>query len=308
MAHISFKRIMKSGMQHVWRNGTVTFASILVTTVTLLVIAMLLFVNAILGFSLNQISEKVDVNIYFYPNAEESVILDVKGELEDLDEVSEVTYISRDDALEQFRERHKDDRLTLQALEELGDNPLGASLNIRTFEPSQYDDVAAFLAPDGGLSGTTQSMIEKINYHQNQRVIERVNSLLNTIERLGLVITIIFIALSVIITVNTLRLAIYASREEISVMQLVGADRGFVQGPFYVAGATYGLISAALTIIILYPLTSWMARQTTDFFGGLSVFDYYIVNFAWMILIILAAGVVIGIIASALAVRGYLRK
>lgn len=302
------RRIIRSGMQHVWRNSTVTIASILVTTVTLLVISMIVFTNGILSYTLDQMAEKVDVNIYFYPNAPEEVIFDVRNQLEDLSEVVSVEYVSRTDALEIFRERHADDLLTLQALEELGENPLGASLNVTAHEPSQYDGVAAFLAPDGELAPTTQSLIETVNFHENKMVIDRISHVMDTVSRLGLIVAVIFIALSVIITINTVRLAIYGSREEISAMQMIGANRSFVQGPFYVAGIFYGLVSAILTIIILYPVTAWIAKQTTSFFGGLNVFDYYISNFVWLIIIVLAAGVVIGGIASSLSVRTYLRR
>ncbi len=307
-SNLFFQRIVRSGMHHVWRNSTVTFSSILVMTITLLIIALLVFSNAILSYSIERISQKVDVNIYFLPNAPEEVITEVRTTLEDLPEVASVEYVTRDEALTLFQERHQDDRLTMQALEELGGNPFGASLNVRAHDPSQYSAVAKFLEPDGGLSGNAQSMIEKVNFYQNQLVISRISHLMTTIQHLGLIFSIVFIALSVIITVNTVRLAIYSAREEISVMQMIGADSSFVQGPFFVAGIFYGLIASVISIIILYPVTSWIARQTTSFFGGLSVFDYYISNFIWLILIILAVGIIMGIISSALAVRSYMKS
>jgi cell division transport system permease protein len=301
------QRMIRSGMQQVWRNPTVTVASLLVTTVTLCIIAMLVFSNAVLSFSLDEMAKRVDVNVYFLPNAPEEVVLDAQQRLESLPEIASVEYVSREDALVIFRERHNDDQLTLQALEELGENPLGASLNIRAHTPDQYQVIADFLEPDGGLPGTVQSMIEQVNYHQNALVIKRIHHLMDTVQRMGLVLSLVFIILSLLITINTIRLAIYSSREEISVMQMIGAERTFVQGPFYVAGIFYGLVSSAITIVLLYPLTSWIAQQTTAFFGGLSLFDYYISNFVWLIIMITAIGVVMSVIASAVAVRSYLR-
>ena len=301
-------RIFKSAWQHITRNGTVTFAAVFVLSVTLLIIALLIFTQSVLSFSLEQVAQKVDVNVYFLPNAPEEVVLDVQEQLLALEEVSSVEYVSREDALDAFRERHENDSLTLQALEELGENPLGSSLNIRAFEPSQYEQVAEFISITGPLPTTTQALVEKVNYYQNERIIERVRQAMGSVRRLGMILSIVFGVLSILITFNTLRLAMYASREEISIMQMVGARRRFVQGPLYMAGMLYGLFAAIFTIIVLYPLTSWMAGQTSAFFGGFNVFDYYVSNFALLSLSLVAAGIILGVISSALALWMYLDK
>lgn len=304
----NIQRIFKSAWQHIARNGTVTFASVLVLTVTLLIIALLIFTQSVLSFSLEQVAQKVDVNVYFLPNAPEEVVLDVQKQLEDLDEVAAVEYVSRDAALENFRLRHQNDSLTLQALQELGQNPLGSALNIRAYEPSQYEQVAEFLSLNGPLPATTQSLIEKVNYYQNERIIERVRQAMGSVRRLGVILSVVFGILSILITFNTLRLAMYASREEISIMQMVGARRRFVQGPMYMAGLLYGLIAGLISIIILYPLTLWMSGQTSSFFGGFNVFDYFVSNFALLASVLLAIGVILGVLASGLALWMYLDK
>lgn len=290
------------------RNGTVTFASVFVLTVTLLIIALLIFTQSVLSFSLEQVAQKVDVNVYFLPNAPEEVVLDVQDQLLNLEQVASVEYVSRDAALESFRERHANDSLTLQALEELGENPLGSALNIRAHEPSQYEDVAEFLSLSGPLPTTTQALIEKVNYYQNERIIERVRHAMGSVRRLGMILSVVFGILSILITFNTLRLAMYASREEISIMQMVGARRRFVQGPLYFAGMLYGVFAAIISIIILYPLTSWMAGQTSVFFGGFNIFDFFISNFLLLAVVLLAIGIILGVLSSALALWMYLDK
>ncbi|MCB9808923.1 hypothetical protein H6776_00825 [Candidatus Nomurabacteria bacterium] len=302
------QRIFKSAWQHMTRNGTVTFASVFVLTVTLLIIALLIFTQSVLSFSLEQVAQKVDVNVYFLPNAPEEVVLDVQDQLLNLEQVASVEYVSRDAALESFRERHANDSLTLQALEELGENPLGSALNIRAHEPSQYEDVAEFLSLSGPLPTTTQALIEKVNYYQNERIIERVRHAMGSVRRLGMILSVVFGILSILITFNTLRLAMYASREEISIMQMVGARRRFVQGPLYFAGMLYGVFAAIISIIILYPLTSWMAGQTSVFFGGFNIFDFFISNFLLLAVVLLAIGIILGVLSSALALWMYLDK
>jgi len=115
------------------------------------------------------------------------------------------------------------------------------------------------------------------------------------------------IIISILITFNTLRLVIYMSREEISVMRLVGASTMYIRGPFFVAGAIYGFISAILTLIIFYPITIWLGGATQSFFVGFNIFSYYTSHFGEIFLIIVGSGVIIGSISSYLAVCKYLK-
>ena len=147
MFWVNTKRIIRTGLLSFWRNAFVSLASVLVLTVTLFVIGSLVFNNALLQSSLDELKSKVDVNVYFVTSASESDVLALKKNLEAFPEVAEVSYVSREQALEDFRKRHENDERTLQALEELADNPLGAVLNVKTKEPSQYENLIRRLAP-----------------------------------------------------------------------------------------------------------------------------------------------------------------
>ena len=173
---------------------------------------------------------------------------------------------------------------------------------------SQYERVAELLTPGGGLPTSTYNLIEDANYYQNAQVIDRVKEAMGSIRRLGTILSLIFGILSVLITFNTLRLAMYASREELSIMQMVGARRRFIQGPLYIAGLLYGVFAAVIALIILYPLSSWIAGGTTNFFAGFSVFDFFVSNFLWLALMLVATGGVIGVVSSALTSWLYLKK
>lgn len=304
----NFKRIIKSGFVNFWRNSFVSLSSILVMTVTLFVLGSIIFIGATLDAALEQIRSKVDVNVYFVTSAEEGDILALRTRLEELPEVSEVEYVSRDVALERFRARHEDDQLTLQALEELGDNPLGANLNIRAKETSQYEGIAKFLENEAALTaGGESSIIDSINFFQNRVAIEKLTSIIDSAERFGLIVTIVLALATILITFNTVRLAIYTAREEISVMRLVGAANSYIRGPFVFEGIMYGFIAGILTLVLFYPFTIWLAPVTENFFGNINVFDYYVSNFIQMFLIIVGTGVVLGSVSSYLAVRRYLK-
>ena len=304
---IHLKRIIKSGYHNFVRSGFTSIASILIMTITLFVITSLIFVQAGLNASLNDIKNKVDVTIYFIPSADEGQIMDIKSVLEKLPEIKSISYTSASDAIETFKEKHANDYLTLQALNELSDNPLGASLNIKAQDPSQYESISNYFDSNDALSKGSLTIIDKIDYHQNKVVIDRLNSIISGARKLGFAVSLVLVLISIIITFNTIRIIIYMSREEISVMKLVGAGNKYVQGPFIVSGVLVGLSAAILTVIIFVPVSIWMGNQLTDFIG-INLFTYYKTNFIQLFIIIVGSGVILGGISSSFAIARYLRK
>ena len=143
---LNIKRVGRYGLIGFIRNGFISLSAILIMAITLFVIATLVIGGAALNVTLTQLTEKVDVNVYFTTAAPEEKILELKKMLEALPEVASVAYINREQALVEFRERHKNDQLTLQALDELSDNPLGATLSVRAKETAQYESIAKFLS------------------------------------------------------------------------------------------------------------------------------------------------------------------
>ncbi|MBX2866631.1 ABC transporter permease [Candidatus Kaiserbacteria bacterium] len=303
---VDFKRIVRSGFIGFWRNAYVSFASIFVMTITLFVIGSAIFMSQLLDASLTSLREKVDVNVYLVTSALEEDVARLKTSLEALSDVAEVNYTSRAEALEQFRLRHENDELTLQALDELGENPLGASLSIRATDPSRYESIAEFLETQQAKESPDAPVIDRINFSQNKVAIDKLTSIIGAVEQTGYVASIILVIVTVLITLNTIRLAIFTTREEISVMRLVGAGNMFIRGPFVFQGVMYGLIAGVLTLLILYPIVLWLGPATETFFG-ISVFHYYVTEFGTIFLIIVGSGVVLGALSSMLAIARYLK-
>lgn len=307
MFFIKAKRIIVSGYRSFKRSGFTSFSSIFIMTITLFFITSLVFVQAALNSSLSDIKEKVDVTVYFVPGTSESSILEVEKILNNLPEISEVSYTSEKQALLDFRERHSNDYLTLQALDELDENPLGASLNIRAKDPSQYESIAKYFESDGTLSTEDLTIIDKVDYNQNKVVIDRLTAIINGAQKLGFVLSFILILISILITFNTIRLIIYMSRDEIGVMKLVGAGSRYIRGPFIVSGAIVGACSALFTIILFIPVSFWLGKEVTDFIG-INLFTYYKSNFLQLFIIMLGSGISIGVISSIFAVHKHLKK
>ncbi len=307
MLFTHIKRIIKFGYFNFTRRSFTSVASILVMTITLFFITSLIFVQASLNASLNDLKEKVDVTVYFVPGANEYSIKDIELSLDKLPEIKDITYTSQENALINFKEKHANDYLTLQALDELDNNPLGASLNIRAQDPSQYESIVKYFQEGDSISKKEFSIIDKIDYHQNKVVIDKLSSIIAGSHKLGYIISLLFIIISIIITYNTTRLIIFMSKEEIEVMRLVGSGVKYIQGPFIVSGILVGVTASLLTIILFIPISIWLGNQMTNFLG-INLYTYYISNFVQLFIIMLSSGIILGGISSFLAVARYLRK
>lgn len=301
------KRIIKAGFINFKRGGSVSLAAVLQMVNTLAVIVTIILLQAVLYSSLNIIKDKVDVTIYFIVGAPEDKIMLLKESLSKLPEVANVSYTNAEDNLKNFRELHANDYPTIAALDEIGTNPLGAYLNVKAKEVSQYESIANFMKSDNALVLGTASIINKVNYHQNKLVIDRLNAIISGGQKLGFLLTLYLIISSIIITFNTIRLTIFISKEEIGVMRLVGASKMRVRGPFMIEGAIYGTVATIITLILFYPATAWLGRNMAGFLG-LNIYDYYVSNFFQIFAIILLSGIILGVISSFLAVRKYLNK
>lgn len=266
-----------------------------------------LLITAFLGTALRDLQDKIDINIYVDAKATEVSILNLKKQIETLPEVKTVTYISREQALEEFRKRHEDDHRIIQSLDEIGDNPLPATLTVKAREPSQYEGISNFLSNKSELSsGSMLSIVSKVNYNDNKIAIERLSKLIVGVKKLGSIITAVMIGISILITFNTIRLAIFIARDEIGVMRLVGGSNEYIRGPFVIEGVLYGLVAAFLTLILFYPITYWLKNATQVFYGGVDLLHYFVANFVQIFLVIILSGIALGAVSSYLAVRKYL--
>jgi cell division transport system permease protein len=301
------KRVARYGFIGFLRNGFVSFSAVLVMTITLFVIAALLIGNAALSATLQDLTSQVAVTVYFTPDATLSQIQELQTDVQALPEVQSVTYVSADQALADFQQRHANDQLTLQALDELTGNPLGAELQVSAKDPTQYAAIAQYLEAQQSQNTDVGPVIDKVDYQQNEVAIDRLTDIIQTSKEIGIAIAVILGLASVLIAFNTIRLAIYTARDEITVMNLVGASHWYVRGPFVIAGILYGLISGLIVLLILYPITAALGPASQEFLGTFNVFNYFLDSFAYLLLIVMGSGIILGALSSYLAIRRYLR-
>lgn len=301
-----FKRVIRSGFVGFWRNAFVSLSAIFVMTIALFVIGSTMMINQLLDVTLDNIQDKVDINVYFVTTADQQDIDTLQMQLEGLPDVEQVLFTSREEALAQFSSRYQNDDTIMQGLEELGDNPLGASLSIRAKETSQYEGINQFLEEQRNLEDPQSPLIDEVNFPKNKEAIDRLTSIIDAVEQGTVITLIVLVAAAVAITFNTIRLAIYTSREEISVMRLVGASNTFIRGPFMLQGIMYGIVSGVLSLLLMYPILLWIGPETQSFFQ-FNLFNYFVTEFSSFFLTLVGVGVILGMISSLLAVTRYLR-
>lgn len=301
------KRVISAGLRGFYRNRTVSLSSIFILTITLSIITSFYLFRAVFDYTLEQVRAKVDVRVYFTTTATEEQISEVRAKLMGLPQVKSVTYTSAEQALSDFKEKHSGDQLTLQALDELGANPFGASLSVIANDTSQYDVIASQVSSDSSLLGSAASSVDKVNYYQLRDSIDTLNNIIGWTNTVGFWLSVIFILMSCMIVYNTIRLAIFVYRDEIAVMKLVGASNMFIRGPFVVEAVLYACIATIATLAIFYPATIWVTKKTVFFFEGMNINAYFLDHFFTLAGLLLVSGSLLAVISSLLAVRKYLK-
>ncbi len=302
----AIRRITRAGFVGFWRNAYVSLSAIFVITIVLFVIGATIFLEQLLHTSLTQLKQRVDINVYFEPVAAQEEIDSIVTAVRALPEVASVVYTSREDAIKEFRERYRNQEIIIQALAELDDNPLGANIAIQAYELSQYESIARFIDEQKASAPPQNPIISSVNYGRNQEAIDTLDAILAAVERASLFITIFLLLAAVMITFNTIRLAIYTAREEIAIMRLVGASNMFIRGPFVLQGVMYGFFSGVLALLAWYPILSYLGPRTEEFFS-FNLFAYFVTDFNYIFAVLVGIGVVLGLISSVLAIARYLK-
>ncbi|MFC1655933.1 cell division protein FtsX [Patescibacteria group bacterium] len=303
--HVFIKHIWKAlrlSSSNMWRNKFLSIATIFVMGILIFIFNIILGVNYVTKSALDDLTRKVDIVVYLKDNTEYYQIQQMTGELNALDGVVEVSYTSKSDALEIVSQTHPK---TADFLTRYGvDNPLPASINVRTEHPELHIMVQQFLNQEKyrHMLANVVTDTEAQNTASNA-VTKNLINLSNATNQIIFWVFVVFITGAVLIVSNAIQLTIYTRQREIYIMRLVGATRSFIQLPFLFEGLFYGVIAmllASLLLVIMATQIQIAQISIAEYIKNIPLITVFFIE--------LAAVVVIGILCSFIAVYRYMQN
>lgn len=301
---ITFWRVFKVGFRNLFRNAWLSIAATAIMVITLVIVAFFAFSALFLQNQLQSVKDKIDLTIFLKEEATPAQVADFRSEITSMENVKEVVYISKADALERLRTGSKDGEKLAKTAVDIG-NPLPASLEVRTTKLDNLESLNNQIKTTKNANLIASSSIDDSDVRQ--KVVERIVSISRGVSNIGTIISSAFLVVSLLIIFNTIRMAIFTRREEIEIMKLVGGTKWFIRGPFLVEGAMYGVIGATIAIAIAIPLISFARPLFVSYFNAAEVLSF-VSDRIWLVaLATYALGIFIGIISSFMAISRHLK-
>lgn len=308
---IKIGRTIKYGLLNIIRNGWLSVATISIILITIFMINIqtgVVFSNHLM---LKDVQDKINISAYFKSDVPEEEAQKIKEQVASFPEVKEVVFVSREEALSQFREFNKDKEVIQQSLEELGENPFGAIINIKAHDPTQYEIISQKIQQ---LEGSEK--ITFVNYLKYKSVIDNLSQEVKSNQKVALLLAITLSIITILITFNSIRITIYSHRQEIEIMRLVGASNKYIQLPYIWEGIFYGFVAAFLAVPLAYLYLSFISKgagadsilpfSNTEYLREF-LENYFSKNIFLVFVIDLILGVILGAVSSFIAIRRYLK-
>ena len=299
---LALGRTLREGWINFVRNGYLSIAAVSVMLLSLFSVSALVLLMLIGDKLIQNIESKVNISVYFKSDVREEAILKDKEALENISEISAVSYISKEQALEDFKKNNANEPVILKSLEVIGDNPLLASLVIKANDTTQYEMINEYLK-----NAPFKDDISRINYAKNKEVIGKLNQTIAQVRKAGMAISGFLSLISILIIFNTIRITIYAHKKEVEVMRLVGASNVYIRLPFIFEGVLYGLVASVISMLLLFIALRLLLPQAKMLIPSVGVIGVYRENF-WKILgVQVLIGTLLGVVSSTIAIRKYLK-
>lgn len=300
---ILFFRVIKFAFQDIYRNLSLSLMTVLILVLMLMSVNTLVVIRVLTTEATNSIKKQIDVSIFFSKEATEKQVQEVKSYLSSFPEVTDVAYHTREDVLKQFREQYAGNKQIVTSLDELGENPLGATIILKTREPEDYQKIITALSiPE------YENIIQAKSFGDTEKAIERINTITTHVEKFSILLTIVFAIIAFLIIFNTIRVAIYTQRIEISIKKLVGASNWFIRSPYIIEAFMFSLFSTVIAYGMVYISARFLDPYITIVFGHDGILtNYFVAN----ILLLLAGQflvvLLLTIFSSWLAMRRHLK-
>lgn len=300
---IAWWRIFKFSLLDLVRNASLATMTVIVLSLLLISVNTLLGIRVLTSAAVESVKEKIDLSVYLKPATPGDTISKLTADIKSLPVVQSVTQISADEALQNFKNQYQDRPEIIAALNEVGGNPLGPALVIKTDDPTEYSQVITVLNKEEYVS-----FIEDKTFADTAVAIDTLHRVTGSIEKALWGVTAVFGLIAIIIIFTTVRVAIYTERIEIAVKKLVGASNWFIRGPYLVEGVILSTISVVIALGAVYA----SAQAIDPYFSPLLDQSRILTNYIETNILSLAgfeylAALVLTIGTSAIAMRKYLK-
>ncbi len=314
MAPSNFGYSIKEAFRHFFRNWTTSFGAVVTIFLSLFIIGLFIVGSVLINSAIGNVEDQVTIQAYISDEASDSDVEAFQNKLEGMDNVKNVDFVSKEEALEEYSSSISSSAdVTMSALD--GQNPLPRSYRIEMEDPSQVEEMAETIKADSGfrkivddanteVDDKDADVAENVRYGQEE--VTRLCQLTDYIRIAAVVLVGLLTFVAFIFINNTIRLSITARRREIAIMRLVGASNGFIRGPFLTEGVIQALIGSLLSIGALELIRNFVVPQVSSSLSFMSFtvpMEVYYVTYGSLVLI----GALIGLFGSAIAMRRYLK-
>ena len=304
---ITLRRIVRTGMVNFIRNAWLGMAAMAVMVITLTIVLFSIIANATFNNTVTQITDKIDVSVYLKDSVTEQQREDLISQLSRLENVKSVSFVSKDQALETYKKQNANNLDLLLAISQT-DNPLPASLQIKPRDPNRIESIKQFLE----RKDIKDLQSDETSYSGDRKeAIDKITSATHFFQRAGVVSVVVFAFISMLIIFNTIQMAIFNRRDEITIMRLLGASTNYIRGPFIVESMIYGVVSGILSISIVHSLFAISSKAFEASSLGLLDINFsnqYFLRYYWAFLgLQVGVGILIGAVSSLIATRRYLK-
>lgn len=304
----------KEAFRHFFRNWTTSFGAVITIFLSLFIIGLFIVGSVLVNSAIGNVEDQVTIQAYISDDASDEAVEAYQDKLERMDNVKNVEFVSKEDALEEYSSSISSNAdATLSALD--GQNPLPRSFRIEMEDPSQVEAMADEIKADSDfreivddantdVDDKDADVAENVRYGQEE--VSRLFQLTNYIRIAAVVLVALLTFVAFIFINNTIRLSITARRREIAIMRLVGASNGFIRGPFITEGVLQALLGALFSIGVLELFRNLVIPKAASGISFMSFnvpMEIYYATYGALVLL----GVIIGLFGSAIAMRRYLK-
>jgi cell division transport system permease protein len=284
------------------RNWVMSLVAVTIIYISLLLVGTFFLTGAIVNRVMSSFEQKVSISIFLKDGAAPADVQTLQSDVQKDPRISSVSYVSKAQALERFKERTKN---SPQLVEQLRGNPLPASLEIQLKDPRTVEAVVKTIKANATLAKVIPKDAET-DVRWGQNIVENLFAATGIVRSAVLVFVIMLLVVSLILIGNTIRLAIFSRRKEIGIMRLVGASNWFIRTPFLLEGVIQSVTGAVLAVLTLYAaqaiVVPWLQRNLR--FLPVEISGATLGQLAALLIL---SAVIIGLAGSGEAVRRYLK-